>query len=207
MGELRQSGDDVADGVNSRLGGLLPLIDRDESALGLDFGPLQADAFRAGAAAHRDEDFVSFFDDLFAVGGGVGDLDSRVGLLDLLELGPGVAVDAALPEGAGELFADLFVFDGDEARQIFDDGDLLKIEPNSTPTAPAPMTTIDFGISGIERISILVRMRSSAVRPGSSLASEPVASRTFFARRGSRLPSFSTSTVRMPSLAGPVSLP
>ena len=59
---------------------------------------------------------------------------------------------------------------------------LLKMEPNSTPTAPAPITTMDLGIWGRARISMLVRMRSaSASTPGNMRASEPVAITTFFA--------------------------
>ena len=59
---------------------------------------------------------------------------------------------------------------------------LLKMEPNSTPTAPAPITTIDLGIWGSARISMLVRMRfESASTPGNKRASEPVAITTFFA--------------------------
>jgi hypothetical protein len=43
-----------------------------------------------------------------------------------------------------------------------------KMEANSTPTAPAPTITSDLGISGSERISILVRTRSlgSSFRTG-----------------------------------------
>ncbi len=59
---------------------------------------------------------------------------------------------------------------------------LLKMEPNSTPTAPAPITTMDLGICGSARISMLVRMRfASDSTPGSMRASEPVATTTFFA--------------------------
>ncbi len=40
---------------------------------------------------------------------------------------------------------------------------LLKTDANSTPTAPDPITTSDFGIAGSVRICMLVRMVSSAV--------------------------------------------
>ena len=57
-----------------------------------------------------------------------------------------------------------------------------KMEANSTPTAPAPIMTIDLGIAGRFRISLLVsRVLPSASRPGSMRASEPVASTIFFA--------------------------
>ncbi len=59
---------------------------------------------------------------------------------------------------------------------------LLKMEPNSTPTAPAPITTMDLGIWGRARISMLVRMRfASDSTPGNMRASEPVAITTFLA--------------------------
>ena len=66
---------------------------------------------------------------------------------------------------------------------------LLKIDPNSTPTAPDPMTTMDLGISFSDRISMLVSTWESACRPGSILASEPVARMTFFALMEVRSPS------------------
>ena len=95
----------------------------DEAAFGLDLGLLQADAFGAWRAAHRDQDFFRLLDDLFAVGGGVGDLDAGFGLLDLLELGADIDVDAALLEEAGELLADLLVLGGNQAGKVLDDGD------------------------------------------------------------------------------------
>ena len=43
----------------------------------------------------------------------------------------------------------------------------LKMDANSTPTAPAPMISMDFGIAGRSRISMLVRMSSaSGFEPG-----------------------------------------
>ena len=63
-------------------------------------------------------------------------------------------------------------------------------------------------VSGtVVRISMLVRTRSSATRPGNMRASEPVARSTFFALRRLVLPSFATSTVSNPFCAGPVSFP
>ena len=61
---------------------------------------------------------------------------------------------------------------------------VLNIEPNSMPTAPAPMTISDLGCSSMARISMFVRMRPPASRPGSILASEPVARIMFFALSG-----------------------
>ena len=83
---------------------------------------------------------------------------------------------------------------------------LRKIDPNSTPTAPAPMMANDFGICLSDRISMLVRMVSSGLSPGSIFASEPVARMTFLAwTLDAPLPS--TATVSTPFFAGPVSLP
>ena len=77
-----------------------------------------------GPRPDGDQNLFRLFLDLLAVGGGVGHLDARLGLLDLLELRSSVAVDAALAEVAVEFLADLFILDRDNARQIFDDGDL-----------------------------------------------------------------------------------
>ena len=103
---------------------LLPFVDLNKAAIGLDLGLIEANAFGARPATHGNQNFLGFFDNLLAIGGGVGHLHARLGLLDLLELGPDVAVDAALAEDAGELLADIFVFDRNQSRQIFDDGDL-----------------------------------------------------------------------------------
>ena len=70
---------------------------------------------------------------------------------------------------------------GRNSMMLISEPKLRKIEPNSTPTAPAPMIASDFGICLSERISMFVRIVSSAVSPGSSFASDPVARITFFA--------------------------
>ena len=76
---------------------------------------------------------------------------------------------------------------------------LRKIDANSTPTAPAPITISDLGGALRLRISMLVRMASSAFNPGSSLASDPVASIIFLALVWVFVPLESTSTVCTPS--------
>ena len=73
---------------------------------------------------------------------------------------------------------------GKNSRIVTSVPKLRKIDANSTPTAPAPITISDFGGALKLRISILVRIVSSAFNPGSSLASDPVASITFFAFTG-----------------------
>ena len=66
----------------------------------------------------------------------------------------------------------------------------LKIEANSTPTAPAPMIPRVFGTVVRFRISMLVRMNcGSGSRPGSMRASDPVAMMMFFASSVCVLPS------------------
>ena len=69
--ELRQAGDDVADGVDAGLGGLHPLVDHDEAAVELDIGLVEADVVGARRAADGDQNLFGFLDLLLAVGVGV----------------------------------------------------------------------------------------------------------------------------------------
>ena len=84
---------------------------------------------------------------------------------------------------------------------------LRKMEANSTPTAPAPMTMRDFGTWGMERISMLVRMRSSGCEAedcfGVGAGGEDDVFR--FDLAGFAVCAAVRSTVWTPSLAGPVS--
>ncbi len=85
---------------------------------------------------------------------------------------------------------------------------LLKMEANSTPTAPDPMTTSDLGMPPMLRISILERTLPPISTPGSVRASEPVAIMMFFALISEVLLSaVVTETEWTPDFAGPVSLP
>ncbi len=70
---------------------------------------------------------------------------------------------------------------GKNSRIVTSVPKLRKIDANSTPTAPAPITMSDFGGALRLRISMLVRIVASAFNPGSSLASDPLARITFFA--------------------------
>ena len=70
---------------------------------------------------------------------------------------------------------------GKNSRIVTSVPKLLKIDANSTPTAPAPITISDFGGALSSRISMLVRIAASAFNLGSSFASDPVAITTFFA--------------------------
>ena len=75
-----------------------------------------------------------------------------------------------------------------------------KIEANSIPTAPAPITTRLRGISLSWRMSSEVRMvLPSGASPGRLLGREPVASITFFVWTFSSPFSLFTTTVRGPS--------
>ena len=52
--QLRESGDDVADGIHALLGGLHPLVHRDEAPVELDVGLVEADIVGARSAADCD---------------------------------------------------------------------------------------------------------------------------------------------------------
>ena len=81
----------------------------------------------------------------------------------------------------------------------------LKMDANSTPTAPAPIIARLFGTAVRFRISILVRMNSaSGSRPGSMRASDPVAMMMFLASSVCAPASDFTSTLPPPfSVANP----
>ncbi len=82
---------------------------------------------------------------------------------------------------------------------------------NSTPTAPAPTTTMSFGSVDIFRTSSLVTIRlPSGSRPGSDLTREPVARITSVAwsTRSPPLPGVPSSPAWLTRiLLGPSSLP
>src|ERR1700728_583918 len=85
------------------------------------------------------------------------------------------------------------------------------MDANSTPTAPAPTTTSDFGIAGSCRISRLLRMQlASSSTPGSERASEPVAIIVKVVSISVVAPSFSSTKRPGPALRhqhrGPVDL-
>ena len=75
-----------------------------------------------------------------------------------------------------------------------------KIDANSIPTAPAPMTIRLFGISVSSRISSEVRIAlPSGVIPGRPRGREPVASRTAFVEIFVSPASPFTTTALLPS--------
>ena len=124
VGELGEAGDDVADGVDAGLGGLLGFIDRDEAAVEDDFGFFEADVCGATGATNGDEDFFGLFDLRLAVGVHECDFDAGRGLFDFFDFGAGVDVDAAFFEEACEFFGDFFVFNGGDAGEELEDGDV-----------------------------------------------------------------------------------
>ena len=76
----------------------------------------------------------------------------------------------------------------------------MKIDANSTPTAPAPITISVLGISGNSRIDRFVKIVLwSGSIPGSAFASEPLTIKMLFASIVDFLPSFSTLTLPGPS--------
>src|ERR1039457_2385480 len=120
VGKLRRAGHYVADGVDAGLAGLLVLVDLDETAVEIDLRAFEADVFGVGLAANRDEQGLGFELLLLAVGESGGELDTVIGLANVVNLGPGLAADAGLLERALQLLRNLFVLDRYDARQHFE---------------------------------------------------------------------------------------
>src|SRR5580700_11494508 len=94
MRQLRRPQHDVADGVDAGLGSLHPGISLDEATVGLDLCTFQADIFRAWLAPHSDQNLLRVNLLLLAFNRD-GDGNSRLRLLNLVDLRAGVEVDAA----------------------------------------------------------------------------------------------------------------
>ena len=101
-----------------------PLIGADEAALDFDFCRLQTNIGGTGRPADGHQHLLRVLHHLFAIGGGEGHLYSVVGLFHFVDLGAGVGVDTPLAEDAGQFLAHVLIFVGDQARQVFNDGDL-----------------------------------------------------------------------------------
>ena len=112
MGQLGQTGHDVADGVDAGFPGLHPLVDADKAALHFDFCRLEADVGGARRAAYGHQHLLRFLHHLLAVRAGEGHLHPVLGLLDFVDLGAGVGVDASLAEDARQFLAHVLVFVG-----------------------------------------------------------------------------------------------
>ena len=124
VGQLGQAGHHVADGKDSRLPGLHPLVDPDETALHLDLGGFEAKVSGAGGAADGYQHRLRLLRHLLAIRAREGHLHAVVGLLHLVHFGAGVGVDASLAKDPGQFLAHVLIFVGDQARQVLDDGDL-----------------------------------------------------------------------------------
>ena len=68
----------------------------------------------AGRAAYRHQNLLRFLHHLLAVRTGEGHLHPVIGLLDLLHLGAGVGIDAALAEDARQFLAHVLIFVGNQ---------------------------------------------------------------------------------------------
>src|SRR5579863_1397404 len=121
--QLRRAKNNVADGVDARLGSLHPGINLYKAPIRLDVGLFQANTFSARFATDRDQNFFGINFLLFAVHG-KSDGDTGFSFFDLVYFGASVEIDAALAEGTGQFFGDFFVFDGNKARQHFENRDL-----------------------------------------------------------------------------------
>src|SRR5205823_2919572 len=109
MRELREAGNDIADGIDAGLGSLHPFVHLDEAALRLDLGLLQTDVFRTRRPPDRDKNFFRFDGLALALAIGEGDFDAVFGLLDFLNLRTKLALDAALVERLQQLSGNFLI--------------------------------------------------------------------------------------------------
>ena len=123
MRQLRIAHDNIADGVNSRLGRAHELVDLHEAAVQFDLRLLDADVRGHRSASHRDQHLLGFQLLRLAIDG-EGNGDTRLGLFHLLHLGIHKAIDAALPIHAHQLLRHFLVFDGNVTRQHLEDSDV-----------------------------------------------------------------------------------
>src|SRR5205809_4392258 len=93
--QLRRSENDVANGVDARLGGLHPFVGLDEAALRLNPCLLQSNAVGVGLASDSDQNLFRFNLLLLAVGG-ERHRNSRFRLLDFLNLRIALKINAPL---------------------------------------------------------------------------------------------------------------
>ena len=122
MGQGR-GGNDVADGVDVRLGSAHVRIDLHETAIHFDLRLLQSAVFCYGAAAGGGEHDIDV-EGLLLSFRRDDDLHSGVAHLRRFDFRIGKDFDPLLLEEAGELFGDLLILDRQQLRQHFDDGGL-----------------------------------------------------------------------------------
>ena len=123
MRQLRRAQNNVADGVNARLGGFHPFAGFDEAAIGLNPRFFQSNVVGTRLAADGDQDFFRFNLLLLAVRA-EGDGDSRFRFVDLLDFGASEKVNATFAVCTGLLFGNIFVFHRNQAWQHLQDRDL-----------------------------------------------------------------------------------
>src|ERR1039458_3388074 len=116
VGELRRAGDDIANGIEAGLGGLLVRIHLDEAAVQLRARVFQADAIGIGFASDGYEQLFGLQHFLLAVLGGEGEFDAAAGALDILGARAGFDANLLLLENALEFLGDVLIFHRDHAR-------------------------------------------------------------------------------------------
>src|SRR5579883_2776022 len=123
MRQLRGAGDNVADGVDSRLAGELELIRFYEAAIQLDLEVLDANVAGHRLAPNCDQQCFGLHVLALAVGQRDAHADAVFGPGNVLGFGAGLTANSGLPEVPVQFFGDLFVLDGNDARQHFDHSD------------------------------------------------------------------------------------
>jgi hypothetical protein len=119
--KLRQPGNDVADGVDARLGRLHPLVHRHKGAVQLNVHLIETRIVRPRSATHSDEDLFGLLHLRLTRSVGVAHLHPGTRLLDLLDLAARVHFNAALLVSARQFLRNLFVLYRHNARQRLDD--------------------------------------------------------------------------------------
>src|SRR5215472_13551114 len=116
--QLRQPGNDVANGVDARLRRAHIFVDLHKPALHLDLRLVDADVVRNRRAANRNQNLLRLHLLLLAVDG-ERHCNTRLRLLNLLDFGIHEAVDSPLAEHPHEFLRDFLVFNGNIAWQHF----------------------------------------------------------------------------------------
>src|SRR5436190_1896964 len=121
--QLRSAKDNVADGIDARLGGLLVRIHFDEPALQLDARILDADLLRIRLTPDGHEQLFNFKLFSLAVGEHRRKFYTRACLAHVFHARAGLDPDAGLFEIALEFFRYFFVFERDGPRQHLENRD------------------------------------------------------------------------------------
>ena len=174
-------GDDVADGRDAGHAGAEQLVDLDVAAFELQPGFRRAETGRHRPAAGRDEQVLGLDRLRGAAGSRLGGQRDAVGArLGRGDLGAGQHLDLRLLEtrssSAETASSSSGTIRGSSSISVTWLPKRLKIDANSTPTAPLPMIAIDFGTCAMWIASSLVMMRLRSISmPGTLRAVDPVA--------------------------------